>query len=66
MLIGLMKGIGVFYYWTWFIWPFVFMFSFSYGLVEIIKDKNASGKNILIAAISLLIILAGVISPAFN
>ncbi|MGB4439309.1 MAG: hypothetical protein WBJ13_08835 [Sedimentibacter sp.] len=39
---------------------------FSYGLVEIIKDKNASGKNILIAAISLLIILARVISPAFN
>jgi hypothetical protein len=66
MLIGLMKGIGVFYYWTWFIWPFVLMFSFSYGLVEIIKDKNASGKNILIAAISLLIILAGVSSPAFN
>jgi hypothetical protein len=66
MLIGLMKGIGVFYYWTWFIWPFVFMFSFSYGFVEITKDKNASGKNILIAAISLLIILAGVISPAFN
>jgi hypothetical protein len=40
--------------------------SFSYGFVEITKDKNASGKNILIAAISLLIILAGVISPAFN
>lgn len=66
MLIGLMKGIGVFYYWTWFIWPFVFVFSFSAGLVEIIKDKNATGKKFLIASISLLIILAGVTAPAFN
>jgi hypothetical protein len=61
-----MKGIGVFYYWTWFIWPFVFVFSFFTGLVEIIKDKNATGKNLLIAATSLLIILAGVTAPAFN
>ncbi|MDF2858451.1 MAG: uncharacterized protein K0Q87_4302 [Neobacillus sp.] len=66
MLIGLMKGIGIFYYWTWFFWPFVFVFSFSFGLVEIIKDENASGKNMFIAAISLLIILAGVVAPTFN
>lgn len=66
MLIGLMKGIGTFYYWTWFIWPFVFVFSFSYGFAEIIKDENASGKNILVAGISLLIILAGVVAPAFS
>lgn len=66
MLIGLMQGIGIFYYWTWFIWPFVFVFSFAVGLAEIIKDENASGKNILIAAVSLLIILAGVVAPAFS
>jgi len=66
MLIGLMKGIGIFYYWTWFIWPFVFVFSFSNGLAEIIKDENAPSKSIFIAAISLLIILAGVVAPAFN
>jgi hypothetical protein len=66
MLIGLMKGIGIFYYWTWFIWPFVFVFSFSYGLAEIIKDENPSGKNTLIAGVSLLIIFAGVVSPIFN
>ena len=66
MLIGLMKGIGIFYYWTWFIWPFVFVFSFSYGLAEIIKDANPSGKSIFIAAISLLIILAGIVAPTFN
>ncbi|WP_352420681.1 hypothetical protein [Proteiniborus sp.] len=66
MLIELMKGIGIFYYWTWFVWPFVFVFSFAFGLAEIIKNENASGKNILIAAISLLIILAGVVAPAFS
>lgn len=66
MLIGLMQGIGIFYYWTWFIWPFVFVFSFALGLAEIIKDEKASGKNLFIAAIALLIILAGVIAPAFD
>ena len=66
MLIGLMQGIGIFYYWTWFIWPFVFVFSLAFGIAEIVKDENSAGKNILIAAISLLIILAGIISPAFH
>ena len=66
MLIGLMQGIGVFYLWTWFVWPFLFVFTFAIGLAEIIKDDRASLKNIFIAAISLLIILAGVVSPAFD
>lgn len=66
MLIGLMQGIGIFYYWTWFVWPFVFVFSFTFGLAEIIKDENASGKNLMIAAISLLIILAGVTESALG
>jgi hypothetical protein len=65
MLIGLMKGIGVFYYWTWFVWPFVFMFSFVYGLSSIIKNEKASG-NIAVASISLLIILEGIVSPVFR
>lgn len=39
------------------------MSSFALGLAEIIKDEKASGKNMLIAAVSLLIILAGVVAP---
>lgn len=66
MLIGLMQGIASFYYCTWFIWPFIFIFSFTFGLVDIIKDESSSGKNIWIAATSLLIILAGVVAPNFN
>lgn len=65
MLMDVMKVIGVFYYWTWPIWPFVFVFSFAFGVADIIKDKNSSKINIIIAAISLLIILSGVTSPAF-
>lgn len=68
MLIGLMEVIGFFYYWTWFIWPFVFVFSFSAGLAKIIKDDENSRPllDISIAGISLLIILSGIISPLFN
>lgn len=63
MLIGLMQGVGILYYWTWPIWPFIFVFSFAFGLAEIIRDEQASGKNILIACISLLVILAGMAYP---
>ena len=66
MLIGLMKGIALFYYWTWFIWPFVFMFSFVNGLASKIKDEDASTISIIVASISLLIILAGIVSPALS
>ncbi|RGX53321.1 hypothetical protein DWV16_17015 [Anaerotruncus sp. AF02-27] len=66
MLLGLMKGIAIFYYWTWFIWPFVFVFSLAVGIAEIVKDEKASGKSLIISAVSLLIILAGLLSPAFG
>ncbi|GAB7387171.1 hypothetical protein BSNK01_10070 [Bacillaceae bacterium] len=66
MFIGLMQGIAIFYYWTWFIWPFVFVFSLAYGIFSIIKDENASLKSLFVSAISLLIILAGIVSPLFS
>ncbi len=65
MFIEVMKGIGIFYYWTWFVWPFVFIFSFALGLSSIMKDEEASGKSIMVSAISLLIILAGITAPHF-
>ncbi len=64
MLIELMKVLWNFYIWTWFIWPFVFVFSFSHGLAQLIKDGSSSGNTfIIVAAISFLIILAGVVAP---
>jgi len=63
----LMRGIAIFYYWTWFIWPFVLVFSLVYGISSMIKDENQNTwfKCCLAASISLLVILAG-ISPDFN
>lgn len=66
MLISLMQGIGTFYYWTWFIWPFVFVFSLVYAISSLVKDDKTSMKPAIVASISLLIILAGVTSPAFS
>lgn len=67
MLMGLMRGIGIFYYWTWFIWPFVFVFSFAHGISSIIKDNEKSDKILLmVSAVSLLIILAGITAPNFS
>ena len=65
MLIGLMKGIGIFYMWTWFIWPFIFVISLIHAISSAVKDENASTGSSIAAAISLLIILAGVVSPNF-
>ncbi|PIC98864.1 hypothetical protein [Sporosarcina sp. P29] len=66
MLISLMQGIGIFYYWTWFFWPFVFVFSLVYTISSLVKDEKTSMKPAIVASISLLIILAGVTSPTFN
>lgn len=63
MLISLMQGISILYYWTWFIWPFVFIFSLTYGISSIVKDSKSTMKPIIVAAISLLIILAGITGP---
>lgn len=67
MLMGLMRVIGIFYYWTWFIWPFVFVFSLAHGISSIMKDNGRSDKTLLmVSAVSLLIILAGITAPNFS
>lgn len=66
MLISVMQGIGIFYYWTWFIWAFVFVFSLVYAISSSVKDNKASTKPAIVASISLLIILAGITAPHFN
>ena len=66
MLIGLMEGIAILYYWTWFIWPFIFIFSLVYAISSLVKDEEASMKPVLVASVSLLIILAGITAPALN
>jgi hypothetical protein len=60
VLMKVMKGIGVFYYWTWFLWPFMFVFSLIDAISSAIKDENPSEKSKIIAAVSLLVILAGI------
>ncbi|MHA6261535.1 hypothetical protein ACXYMX_16870 [Sporosarcina sp. CAU 1771] len=66
MLISLMQGIGIFYYWTWFVWPFVFVLSLVYAISTLVKDEKTSMKPAIVASIALLIILAGVTSPTFS
>lgn len=55
-----MQFLGIFYYWTWFIWPFVFVLTFVYAIASLVKDEKASMKPAIAASISLLIILAGI------
>lgn len=65
MLIEMMQGIGIFYYWTWFVWPFVLVISLVYAITSLVKEDKASMKPAIVASVSLLIILAGITSPAF-
>ena len=65
ILIELLKGIGLFYYWTWFIWPFVLIFSLAFGIKELIKNENSSSKPLLLAALALLVILSGLTASNF-
>ncbi|CAM5205628.1 hypothetical protein UACE39S_01638 [Ureibacillus acetophenoni] len=66
MLIELIHFIAIFYYWTWFIWPFAFVFSLVYSIASLVKDEKASIMPTFIASISLLIILAGLTAPNYN
>ncbi|WP_438317023.1 hypothetical protein [Sporosarcina sp. FA9] len=59
MLLNLMQNIGIFYYWTWFIWPFVFVISLVYAITSLVKNDKASMKPSIVASIALLIILTG-------
>ncbi len=63
MFIGIMKLLSILYMWTWFIWPFIFVISIIYAIKELVKDEPAFMKPAIIAAVSLLIILAGITSP---
>lgn len=65
MLIAIMRGIGIFYYWTWFIWPFVFIFSLVDAIASSVKGDDLSPKSSMWASASLLIILAGVTANYF-
>ena len=38
MLMGVMQGVSIFYYYTWFIWPFVFIFSLIAIVAFVIAD----------------------------
>lgn len=62
MLIEAIKYIGIFYFWTWIVWPFVFVFSLAFGIVDLIKDDKASLKPLFLAGLSLLIMLSAVMS----
>ncbi|WP_332634965.1 hypothetical protein [Halalkalibacter flavus] len=66
MLIGLMQVIGIFYYSTWFIWPFVFILSLVHAISSLVENDTASKKTAIVASVSLLIILAGITAPNFN
>ena len=57
----MIKYIAYIFYWTWFIWPIAFVYGFAYGIKETIETKNIDSKGFVVATISLLMILAGVV-----
>lgn len=61
MFLELIELLGMIYLFLWFILPFVFVFSVIYAISDIIKEKNPIIK-IIIASISLLLILSGIMS----
>lgn len=58
MLIEVLNGIAILFYWTWFVWPFVFVFSLVYSIASFIKDQRATTKPIFIAGFALLIMIS--------
>ena len=63
MLLGIMDGMGVVYYWTWFLWPFLFVFALAHGIAEVIKDEKKGNGNLGLAGFSLLMMLSSLQWP---
>lgn len=61
MLLEIIEVLGIFYFFTWFIWPVVFIFSLLYAINDIVKSKKPTVKAI-IASISLLLIICGLMT----
>ena len=66
VLLGLVRILGIAYYWTWFFWPFVLIFAFAFGITDIIRDRSGGVKNLLLAAAALIMILCGLMAPALS
>lgn len=64
MFIGVLEVLGLLFYWTWFVWPFVFMFGLGYGIKEITKTGEIYNLGMLAAAAALLVMLAGILAPS--
>ena len=70
MLIQVMNVMATIYYWTWFIWPFTFVFGLAKGIKRLmqpnlVEPSDAFNGDLIKASISLLFIIAGIVSPNF-
>ena len=46
---------------SWFIWPFVFVFSPAWGIRDWMKEDCCSAKPLLVAGLSLMILVGGMV-----
>ena len=63
MMFTLIQVMANFYYFTWFIWPIAFVFGLAHGIKALIEKKGICNAGLVIASISLLFILAGLMYP---
>lgn len=63
MFIGsfVMSASSVIFDLSWFIWPFVFVFSPAWGIRDWMKDDCCSAKPLLVAGLSLMILVGGMV-----
>ena len=52
------------FYATWFVWPFVFVFGLGYGIKSLLKIDSVCPLGLVLASVSLILILAGLLYPA--
>ncbi len=63
MMFSLIQLIATFYYFAWFIWPFVFVFGLAKGIKTLIETNKLCNAGLVMASIALLLIVAGVMYP---
>lgn len=66
MLLQWIQNLAIFYYLTWFVWPFVFVLCFGYGIAGLVKGAKRPQIPLLAAAAALQIMLCGLLNPIFS
>ena len=64
-MLTVIQILATIFYVTWILWPFAFVFGLAHGIKSLLNSEKLWNAGLVIAAISLVFMLAGLLYPCF-